>query len=165
MKMGMDIYSQHGIVFTVSDLLPRVFGKFKKQQLENVSATLCKEVFPENEEEKANINRIENSEEFIRWFEDFIARSHNGDYYNDTGTLERIWGAAADELELDLPTVTFEWWDSSRLQGYEVPMQEHCIVFDDGDVFETKLTDYGRKIAKILKEKNLSSTTWTIMSV
>jgi hypothetical protein len=162
--MGMDIYSQQGIVFTVSELLPKIF-KFKKQQLESLISALCKDVFPENEEEKTNLLRTENSEDFIRWFEDLVARSHNGEYYEDTGTLERVWGAATDELGLDLPNATFEWWDSRRLQGYDVPIQEHCIVLDDSQVFETKLSDYGKKVAKILKQRNLKSTTWTVMSV
>jgi len=38
--MGMDIYSQQGIVFTVSELLPKIF-KFKKQQLESLISALC----------------------------------------------------------------------------------------------------------------------------
>lgn len=161
--MGMDIYSQQGIVFTAAEILPRVFD-FKKTQLPGILEKI-KEIFPENEEERSNVAAITDSKGFVEWFEGLIARSHNGEYYEDTGTLERVWGAAVDELGLDLPSVNFEWWDSRRLQGYEVPIQEHCIVFDDGEIFETKMTAYGKKVAKILGEKNLRSSTWTIMSV
>lgn len=155
--MGMDIYSEHGIVFRIDELFPRIFKKIDKKQLKSMSEEISKI--------SGEVLEFKSASEFQSWFAEFIAKQHNGEYFEDTTKLELAWDVATTTLKLDLPRASFEYWTHARLQGYEVPIEEFCVVFDDSEVFENKLTSYGKKLAKLLGEKNLSSSTWTIMSV
>ena len=145
----MDIYSSSGIVFPAEGILPKLFGKANKQQLENISQ--------KTQEIASDQPKHKNGKEFSKWL---ISHAQS----EDTEISNFILKTAIEELGLELPRAEFKTWESSRMSGGEVPAGELCIVFDYSGIFETKLTPYGQKVAKQLGQKDLSVTTWTWMS-
>lgn len=173
--MGMDIYTGHGVVFTAEEILPKLFGKLGKgatsNLLEAIQAAFTareQEQFPESF--KA-LDSVKTGAEFAQWFiglmEEGLVDSYGDRYYSDESFLQTVWSLAEQEAAIDhiLPTVSFEYWSNGRLNGFDVPVDTPCLVFADDDLFETKMTEEGKKLAKLLKMKRIVSTTWTVMSV
>ena len=88
-------------------------------------------------------------------------------YFSDNSTLilDDIWYILLDVAGLFLPPVTFEYWSRPRWNGWDVPADTPCVVFDPDDLFETKMTQEGEKLAKLLKREKIWQTTWTTVSV
>lgn len=147
--MGMDVYSESGIVFRAADILPKLFGKATKQQLENIAK--------KGLESGSELPKFKNGKDFSKWL---IANAQSEDSETSSSFLE----SAIEELGLELPRAEFKTWESSRMSGGEVPAGELCVVFGYSGVFETKLTPYGQKVAKQLGQKGLTLSTWTWMS-
>ena len=143
----MDVYSESGIVFPAKDILPKLFGKANKQQLEKIWFECA----------GADQPKFKNGKDLSKWL---ISNAQSEDSDTSSSNLE----FAIKELALDLPRAEFKTWESSRVSGGQVPAGELCVVFGYSSIFETKLTPYGQKVAKQLGQKGLSLTTWTWMS-
>lgn len=147
--MGLDVYSESGIVFRAADVLPKLFVKATKQQLENISKKAIESGFEQP--------KYKNGKDFAKWL---IANAQSEDSETSSSILE----SAIEELRLELPRAEFKTWESYRMSGGEVPAGELCVVFGYSGIFETKLTPYGQKVAKQLGQKGLSLATWTGIS-
>jgi hypothetical protein len=147
--MGMDVCSESGIVFRATEILPKLFNKINKQQLENVGKKIL--------ETGLDQPKLKNGKDLVKWFVD------NGQT-EDNETINSILEFCIAELGLDLPLVEFRMWESSRMSGWQVPAGELCVVFNHHKIFETKLTPYGQKVAKQLGQKSLDLSTWTWVS-
>lgn len=175
--MGMDIYSKSGVVFPAEELAAHLFGKLTKPKVAAAVAELRKifaasknnegvAYFPESE--KA-LDSIKLGGDIAEWFNNLLRETLTdsyGDYYfSDDDILNKTWDVFVAATGLDLPAVTFEYWSKPRLNGWDVPADTPCVVFEPDNLFETKMTKEGKKLAKLLKLTEISQTTWTIMSV
>lgn len=152
--MGTDIYTRNGIIFSIDDAVERFF-KMKKKDI----AT-----FVENhKEEYPNLSSVKTINNLKQWFIDLANSKVSEDYIGNTETLERIWEQIVSP-KFELPSVSFEYFTSNRISGYDVPTQTVCLVFSDTGLFETKLTKEGKRVARAMGIKDLQSTTWTVYS-
>ena len=177
--MGMDVYSESGVVFPVEEIAARLFGKISKPKVLNAVAEI-KEIFTvaKNEHGMSNFLAAENAlgglkvgGDIAEWFDNLMREMLTeccAEYYfsdNSILILDEIWCVLLDVAGLFLPPVTFKYWYRPRWNGWDVPFEKPCIVFDPDDLFETKLTQNGKKMAKLLKREKLRQTTWTRVSI
>lgn len=172
--MGMDIYSEHGVVLEVSEICNRLFGGVKKKQFKTMCEALAQYLVEHNADKQfdgaiTTLPTIKDGKEFGDWFtkfcEDQLESDYGDAYFATEEHMSKLWNIALDVLGVDFPAVTFHYWTRSRLNGWDVPIDTPCIVIDDTDLFETRMTSRGKRVAKLLGVDEITSTTWTIMSV
>lgn len=152
--MGTDIYTRNGIIFSIDDAVGRFF-KMKKKDI----ATFVQN----HKEEYPNLSSVKTINDLKQWFIDLANSKVSEDNISSTEILERIWEQIVSP-KFELPSVSFEYFTSNRISGYDVPTQTVCLVFSDAGLFETKLTKEGKRVARIMGNKELQSTTWTVYS-
>ena len=64
----------------------------------------------------------------------------------------------------DLPNWTLRQFDSCRESGYDVMTDVLYIMFEPYGLFETVMTDEGKKVAETLGMDSIHETTWTVHS-
>lgn len=164
--MGMDIYSNSGVVFPVEDAAPAIFSKAKKNQIAQAVEAIKSKW---NYNDKSGLDDVKDPDALIGWVVETankfgqVANSQDG--YIDSLALVSLFDILCDSFGIKLPSFSFEYWTRSRISGWEVPTNTPCIVFDNDGLFETKPTKEGKKLAKMLGQESIESTTWTIMSV
>jgi hypothetical protein len=173
--MGMDIYSEHGVVFEVSDLALRLFGNFKKTLVAEIKEklkTFLTEINKDNvfDGPIAVLARVKTGQNLGEWFANFcedqlVGEDVNDRYFRTYEHMLCVWDEICGAAGLNMPTASFRYWNRGRLNGWDVPIDVPCIVFDDESLFETKMTAAGKRLAKLLKLKELTSVTWTELSV
>lgn len=172
--MGMDIYSEHGVVLEVSEMCYRLFGKIKKKSLKLVCEALAKYLENNNNDKQflgplTTLPTVKTGKEFADWFAKFcesqLEEDYGESYFATEEHMSKLWNITLETLGVNFPAVTFHYWTRSRLNGWEVPIDTPCIVIDDTDLFETRMTAEGKRVAKMLGTNEINSTTWTIMSV
>ena len=148
--------SNTGVVFTVEDIASNLFGKLKKNDLAKVIEALKDKEF--------KIEDVKDSNDLVAWVVSFANELVEDDYIQSE-KLEPVFDIITSALGINLPNYSFDYWNASRINGWEVPTETPCIVFTDSDLFETKMTAKGKKLAALLKMKSISQTIWTVMSV
>lgn len=175
--MGMDIYSKSGVVFPAEELAAHLFGKLTKPKVA-AAVTELREIFAASKNDagephfpnaEQSLDGVKVGGDIAEWLNNLMRETLTdsyGDYYfSDDEILHKTWSIFVSTANLDLPPVTFEYWSKPRLNGWEVPADTPCVVFEPDNLFETKMTKEGKKLAKLLKVSEISQTTWTIMSV
>lgn len=176
--MGMDIYEGSGVVFTAADIVKRLCGKFSKTKTKAVVSVL-REILSASKNDIGELHypnaagaldTLITGRDLPDWFEAFLREgltdSYGDFYYSDDTVLHQVWDAlVVVAAGLSLPSVSFEYWTRPRISGWEVPIEVPCVVFEDADLFETKMTKKGQELAKLCKLKTIEKTTWTVMSV
>lgn len=152
--MGTDIYTSSGILFSLEEAVDKFF-KLKKK---DISAFV-----ENNKTEFENLTAVKKIDDLKQWFINLANSKISEDYISDTATLERVWEQIVS-TKFQLPTVSFEYFSSNRINGYDVPTQTICVVFSDSGLFEKKLTKEGKRVARVMGIKDLQSTTWTVYS-
>jgi hypothetical protein len=173
--MGMDIYAEHGVVFEVGDLALRLFGKFKKPIVAQIKELLKSFLTTHNKDHMfdgslAKLLAVKTGLQLGEWYANFCEDQIEGEndderYFCTDEHMLRVWDEICGAAGLGLPSVSFRYWTRGRLNGWDVPIDVPCIVFADDDLFETKMTSEGKKLAKTLGLKELTAVTWTEMSV
>ena len=64
----------------------------------------------------------------------------------------------------DLPNWTLRQFDSCRESGYDIMIDVLYIMFEPYGLFETIMTDEGKKVAETLGMDSIHETTWTVHS-
>jgi hypothetical protein len=64
----------------------------------------------------------------------------------------------------NLPEWSFRQFDSCRESGYDIMTDTLYIMFESYDLFETVMTDEGKKFAETLGMDSIHETTWTVHS-
>jgi hypothetical protein len=153
--MGMDIYSEHGVVFEVSDLALRLFGKLKKPLVATIKDKLKSFLTINNKDNMfdgslAKLAGVKTGQHLGDWFAVFCDDQLDGDdddrYFKTDEHMLCVWDEITCTAELDLPEVGFRYWTRGRLNGWDVPAA-------------------GKRLAKRLKLKEIEQVTWTEMSV
>ena len=161
--MGMDIYEESGVVFTVEEIARRLFRQFTSPEISKAVAGL-KKILSDNDD-VAKLDSVRSHSDLSEWLESFAWNAVKEEYI-DSSSLERVWKSITKSLGIKgLPGVRFEYWTQSRLSGYNVPTEIPCIVFDESKLFEVNMTDRGQKVAKLLGMTKIKPTSWTVMSV
>jgi hypothetical protein len=159
--MGMDVHSESGIVFPVEDIVPTIFNKFNKEQIEKAINSLAKNYKDDWPTSKENLEKIKQAKELTDWFLDgFNVDDENIESYY----LEQIWNIIIKATKTKLPDASFHYWTSGRLSDWNVPLETPCIVFNDQGLFVTKMSAKGKKLAQALEVKEIESATWTTLS-
>lgn len=163
--MGMDIYSKTGVVFTVEDISSMLFGKLENSEVGKVVEDL-KANWNEDWGDKGGLDEVKDASSLSNWLCSFASSLVRDEYLDET-SLGQVWGVITESMDIadQLPMVTFDYWTRSRISGWEVPTEVPCIVFEESGLFETKMTAAGKKFAKLIGQKKIEITTWTIMSV
>ena len=159
--MGMDIYSNSGVVLPVSEVSGTLFGGI--QDVSKIVKALEKSW--KDEWGKIELENVKSGEELAAWFTS-LADSLVRDDYLDDSVLTEVWDVITKKsgLAKKLPHASFDYWTHSRISGWEVPTEVPCVIFHEDGLFETKPTREGRKLSKLLGQE-IQLTTWTVMSV
>lgn len=161
--MGMDIYSQSGVVVPVSEVSASLFHKAKGEEV-LAAAEAVKNRW--EVDDKSGIEGVKDADSLIAWVSDVAERLVNKDgEYIDSLALVSLFDIICENLGVELPSFEFDYWTRSRINGWEVPTNTPCIVFSNDGLFETKMTKEGKRLAALLGTKKIESSTWTIMSV
>lgn len=161
--MGMDIYSNSGVVVPVSEAAAAIFRKAKKEDVlkavESVRANW-------DISDKSGLEVVQDAGSLADWVALVAERlvDKEGEYL-DSLALVNLFEIICENLGIELPLFEFDYWTRARISGWEVPTNTPCVVFSSDGLFETKMTKEGKRLAAILGTKEIESSTWTIMSV
>lgn len=182
--MGMDIYSESGIIAGIDEML----GMLRKSDVKKALAALKKwfeEVDSKNfwtmsekpfDEFFANLKALTESK--TTSLEDLKSELEsccvvNGEptkygsddcFVHHQEALCQIWNEIINATRPELPELAqVTVFDSGRVNGWDVPHGVACFIFNSGDCFEKRLTETGKALKKAIG--HCSETEWTIMSV
>jgi hypothetical protein len=162
--MGMDIYSSSGVVFSLEDALPAVLRKSKKTDIANaVESVKSKWKF---DGKKNGLVHIKDKATLQDWIISVAGElvDKNGEYM-DSLALQDLFEIVMESLGIELPAYSFDYWSRGRINGWDVPLETPCIIFESHGLFEKKMTKAGKRLANLLGMKEVEESTWTIMSV
>ena len=175
--MGVDIYSQTGVVLTIDEAVMRMIPAMKTAEIKKLfchieaAAADALAGMPDHEF-VANMQRrlacLRTTKELRAWFVDLTHAFTNGEdghVANSDILADILLTIMGPKMATALPDFVFEYFKSGRYSGWDVPLGVPCIVFSAVGLFEEKMTAAGRKLAARLGIKSLSSTTWTVFSV
>lgn len=164
--MGIDIYSESGILFSLDEAVSRFFKGINASNIKKIIEDV-ETMIDDDSEHRNSLKNIKNCESLKSWFLELANSKINKEegYVFDGEILQSLWDKIINYTKFkDLPEITFEYFTSNRFSGYDVPTETICIKFNDYGLFETKLTKKGQKLAEIMKIKNLKQTHWTVYS-
>jgi hypothetical protein len=169
--LGVDIYIDSGILFTLEDAVNKFFKGLNKKSIAEIVDS-CSDIV-KDENDLHFLKSIANTEDLKSWFigsaQKLADESEHPGYFNGVLTHEEflslIWHRVIDKTKFtNLPQVRFKYFKSNRYSGYDVPANTICVVFDDSGLFENKMSTQGKAVAKLMGLKSIEKTTWTVYS-
>jgi hypothetical protein len=161
--MGVDIYADSGILFTIDDAVSRFFKGLNKKSITEIIDSCTSIITDEND--LHFLKSISNTDDLKSWFISFAQKLVDDEGCLDEDFLSIVYYRIIDKTKFkDLPAVRFKYFKSNRYSGYDVPANTICLVIDDTGLFETKMTAQGKLVAKLMGFKNIEKTTWTVYS-
>lgn len=160
--MGSDIFTESAMAVTLYDLLD-VKPIKRKPVRTDIANTLFKHDYID---EQARDAMIKNKGGFIETFIAEISISEEGyerDEERNKFMIETFCKHTDINLE-DLPDFYLRSFDSCRESGYDIETDVVYIMFEPYGLFETVMTDEGKKAAKALGFEFITETTWTVHS-
>lgn len=184
--MGVDVYSESGVLATTEEMVSFITGKNKKDVIQ-----ICQEFYDnlkhESDQEPDSEWRIERYQFFealnsiqaktiadLREVVSGVVRVSGkpGKYDLDTHVLHsddllslfsHIVSSYEQSHDIALPELnSVEAWGSARYNGWEVPLGEACFVFDKNDCFEQRMSESGQLLKKVIGHCDV--TDWTVYS-
>jgi len=159
--MGSDIYTESAVAVTLLDFINIVSIK-EKAIREIIANVFYQEKIINDESFKV---MVKNKKGFIEVFLNAISMS---DGYENCQERNRFiletFGLHAGISMSDLPEWTLRQFDSCRESGYDIMTDTLYIMFESYDLFETVMTDEGKKFAETLGMDSIHETTWTVHS-
>ena len=159
--MGSDIYTESAVAVELLNFIDIV--SIKKKAIREIIAN----VFYQEEiidDESFNV-MIKNKSGFIEVFLDSVSMS---DGYENCQERNRFmletFGLHAGINMSELPEWSLRQFDSCRESGYDIMTDTLYIMFESYDLFETVMTDEGKKVAETLGLDYINETTWTVHS-
>ena len=160
--MGSDIFTESAVAVELADFL-NVDGIKKKATRQLIANTLYQE---ECIDEETLATMISKKGDFIDTFVAEISMSEEGYPINEERNqfmIETFCLHAGVNLK-DLPQWELRQFDSCRESGYDIMTDVLYIMFEPFDLFETVMTDEGKKVAETLGLDYINETTWTVHS-
>lgn len=182
--MGMDIYSERGVIAQIDDMT----GMLRKADVKKALQAIKKWFETVDKESLWTMSQDKPLDEFFAELknlteasspalEDLIAALDaccvvNGEpskygsddcYVSHAQALEGIWNSIIEATRPGLPTLKeVKVFDSGRVNGWDVPHGVACFIFESDDCFERKLTETGKLLKKAIG--HCDPAEWTIMS-
>lgn len=161
--MGSDIYTESAVAVRFDDFLSSR-KELNKKPFRNA---LVDELI-ENKIVSAtdHLSMRDSKSVFINKFVDLISMSEEG-YEDDREHNTKLLTIFCEHIGIDLddlPECNFRFFESSRESGWDVETDVVYLMFEPHGLFETKMTAEGKKLAKVLGQKSITETTWTVHS-
>jgi hypothetical protein len=160
--MGSDIFTESAMAITLDNFLD-VKPIKRKPVRTDIANTLFKHDYID---EPARDAMIKNKSGFIETFIAEMAISEEG-YERDEERNKFMVETFCKYVDIDLeelPEFYLRSFDSCRESGYDIETDVIYIMFEPYGLFETVMTDEGKKVAKILGFEFITETTWTVHS-
>ena len=159
--MGSDIFTESAIAVELLEFVNIVSIK-KKATREIIANIFYQEEIINDESFKI---MVKSKSGFIEVFIDAISmvEGYESDEERNRFMLETFCEHGGISLK-DLPDWTLRQFDSCRESGYDIMTDVLYIMFEPYDLFETVMTDEGKKVAETLGMEHITETTWTVHS-
>lgn len=178
--MGVDIYSYSGVVLTIDDMLSFVKDENRTKVLEACHTfykDLYESVTPEQKSYEGYYSTmlehfaclkdldVESSSEICDILLQLTDTTGEGNemevIYSDAHL--KLWRCIIKTSEAELPELTdIKVWGAPRYQGYDVPREVACFIFDKNECYETKLSIAGENLENIVGSFRVCD--WTVYS-
>ena len=160
--MGSDIFTESAVAVEMVDFLRRNEIK-KKANRQLIANVLYQEKYIDEESLKL---MVKNKNGFIEAFIDTISMTeegYEGDEDRNQFIIETFCQHSGIHLP-DLPNWTLRQFDSCRISGYDILTDTVYLMFEPYGLFETVMTDEGKRVAETLGLDHIQETTWTVHS-
>jgi len=159
--MGSDIFTESAVAVELRDFL-NVKAVKKKSVRELISNILYQENLIDNE---ARSTMTKTKNDFIDTFvsEASMSEGYENDQERNKFMLETFGLHVGIDMS-DMPEWSLRQFDSCRESGYDIMTDTLYIMFESYDLFETVMTDEGKKVAETLGLDHINETTWTVHS-
>lgn len=160
--MGSDIYTESAVAVRLDDFL-NVDAIKKKAARELITNVFYQEKLI-SDYSFTDMNKSKNL--FIETFIHEMSMSEEGyeaDEERNRYMIQTFCDVAKIDLE-DLPEFSLRSFDSCRISGYDIETDVLYIMFECYNLFETVMTDEGKKVAEKLGLDYIDETTWTVHS-
>jgi hypothetical protein len=171
--MGMDAYSESGIIASTADMLNMI----RKKDVKTIKkiAALCREddTYENWEDGRALLASVETAKDLDALKSALermvIVHGEPSKYGSDDCYIDHadevlfLWQQIAEETRPELPALNeLRVFDSGRLNGWDVPHGEACFIWDDAACFKRVQTDKAVALKKAIG--HCEPTEWTIVS-
>ena len=184
--MGVDIYSNDGVLVSVDEFLGSIIKKPKVKKVIALVSNLIEKIDVEymNKEafvplEKALgrevfcvqvvLDRDKLVEIIASWVENYVEEKDSFDcYLSYSEEIAALLNMVLDVcVTTDVPPISsMEIFGSYRYSGlYEVELNKPYVLFSKEDCFELISTDTGKNLAKALKQRTLELSSWATYSI
>ena len=159
--MGSDIFTESAVAIELLNFIDIVTMK-KKINRELIGNILYQENLIDEESLKI---MVKSKSGFIESFIDAISMSegYENDEDNNRFIIETFCKHGGIAIK-DLPDWTLRKFDSCRESGYDIMTDVLYIMFEPYNLFETVMTEEGKKVAETLGLDHIQATTWTVHS-
>ena len=160
--MGSDIFTESAVAVELLNFINIVTIK-KKANRQLIANVLYQEKYIDEESLKL---MVKDKSGFIEAFINTISMTEEG-YESDEDRnqfiIETFCQYAGIHLP-DLPNWTLRQFDSCRISGYDILTDTVYLMFEPYGLFETVMTNEGKKVAETLGLDYIQETTWTVHS-
>ena len=159
--MGSDIFTESAVAIELSDFL-NVDAIKKKGTRELIANVFYLDKFISD---KAFADMVKSKSLFIETFIKNMSmyEGRENDVVNNAIMLEVFCEHTGLNIKA-LPDYKLQSFDNCRESGYDIVTGVIYIMFDSFNLFETVMTNKGKKVAKILGVDHIHETTWTVHS-
>lgn len=159
--MGSDIYTESAVAIPFSDFLDR--KELNKKSVINaiVDDLIKASIIPATNHMGFRKDKYYLAEGLV----DLISMDEG--YEDDRERNTKILKIFCEHVSIDLdnlPECNFRSFENSRESGWDVETDVVYLMFESSGLFETKMTAEGKKLAKVLGQKSIIETTWTVHS-
>lgn len=161
--MGSDIYTESAIAVKLCDFLNR--SEINKKENRKKIVEIVQKTCPLSEEKLDMF--LKSKDSFIEQFVGSINMSDGYEVEDFREIHDALITAFCEVVGInfeDLPDYNFRFFENSRESGWEVDADVVYIMFESFGMFETRMTEDGKKLAKALNQEEISETTWTVHS-
>lgn len=174
--MGTDILHYSGVVVTAEDAIDSLVPTFSRREVSELRPTISSIVeelfdalsFLDEEfrtEIRGNIAALKSSKNIKSLLTTLLyACVHDDDLLGSDILGDLFATIVGPKILRGLPDFSFEFFNSGRLNGYDVPVNVPCVSFDTNGLFKQFLTPAGKRLAKALGLKTIEPTAWTVLS-
>ena len=161
--MGSDIYTESAVAVRFDDFLDR--KELDENHIRNgiVNDLIGNDIVIEGLTQKLMMRDSKTA--LIGKLVDLISMSEG--YEDDRERNTQILKIFCENVGIDLdslPECNFRSFESSRESGWDVETDVVYLMFESAGLFETRMTAEGKKLAKVLGQKSIEETTWTVHS-
>lgn len=181
--MGMDVYSEHGVIAQIDDMtrmlrksdvkkalagIKEWFETVDKESLWNMGDKPFDEVFADlkklTEDDAPALNDLISALDNCCVVNGEPSKYGSDDcYVHHPQALEQIWNRIIETTRPGLPSIReVKVFDSVRTNGGNVPHGVACFIFDSDDCHERRLTETGKLLKKAIG--HCDPAEWTIVS-